>query len=277
MSCHVAGGTQYSAPLRQPTGLAIASLPASRCSNFWLFQRMKLRTRSITVSGLIVHLNAQSQMPRFPLSPRHQWSCLQLPSSGRASIGPRPTCRLAKALAWPIAICFCVSRASQITPGSGDRCGRRCSRIPTAAAIGPRDNLEQMTIWILEVDAASTVMVVNLACLGARGIAPIWEPLLSHPTKDLVDLRFANQKGIVLHRDVAILVHEIDAYAVAGGHHLKWPPLIGCGQAQHLRKKARRCFAIVRPYDGVVEFDCHPMLPLPLVAFRRALRTRPVI
>src|SRR5262249_52498921 len=104
-----------------------------------------------------------------------------------------------------------------------------------------------MTIWILEIDAASAVMVVNLACLGARWIGPILETPLSHPTKDLVELRFANQKGIVLHRDVAVLVHEIDAYAVPGGHHLKWPPLIGRRQAHHLGRQVRRCFAIWRP------------------------------
>src|SRR2546426_11204666 len=81
------------------------------------------------------------------------------------------------------------------------RCCAACrSTIPAAAAIGPRDDLEQMAIWIFEVDAASAVMVVNLACLGARRIGPILETPLSHPTKDLVELRFANQKGIMLRR-----------------------------------------------------------------------------
>jgi hypothetical protein len=88
----------------------------------------------------------------------------------------------------------------QIRSGSGDRLGHCCSRVPTGA-IGPRDDLEQMTVWILKVDAASAVMVVNLACLGTRRIGPILETPLSHPPKDLVELRFANLKGVVSHRN----------------------------------------------------------------------------
>src|SRR5262249_3433754 len=100
-----------------------------------------------------------------------------------------------------------------------------------------------MTIWILEVDTASAVMVVNLACLGARRIGPILETPLSHPTKDLVKLRFANQKGIVLHRDVAVLVHEVDVHAIAGGDHLKWPPLIGrAGLASRKESAPMLCY-----------------------------------
>src|SRR5215510_6925229 len=47
------------------------------------------------------------------------------------------------------------------------------SRIPAAAAVGPRDHLKQVAVDLFEVDAAPAVMVVDLALLRLAGVGPV--------------------------------------------------------------------------------------------------------
>src|SRR5262245_48356220 len=56
---------------------------------------------------------------------------------------------------------------------------REPSRIPTAAAVGPRDDLKQMPVGILEIDTTSTVVVIDLVRLGLSGIGPVSELLVA--------------------------------------------------------------------------------------------------
>ena len=77
------------------------------------------------------------------------------------------------------------------------------SWIPSAAAVrAGSDDFEEVTVGILEVHAASAVVVIDLARLLARAASAQWASLRSpNPAEDLVELGFADQKGVVLRRD----------------------------------------------------------------------------
>src|SRR5262245_52948182 len=94
---------------------------------------------------------------------------------------------------------------------------RTASGLPATAAVGSRNDLEQVAARVLEVDAASTIVTVDLAGLGLSGIGPVGETLLFYAREDLVELRLAYEKSIVLGPDLSLLVHEIDIDAVCRG------------------------------------------------------------
>ena len=66
--------------------------------------------------------------------------------------------------------------------------------------------------------------MVDLTCLRFRGIGPVGKRPFANPTEDLVELRFADEEGVVLWRDLAIGIHEIDVGAVVGRDHLETAP-----------------------------------------------------
>jgi hypothetical protein len=69
---------------RHPRELAILGASLCRLSNFSSFQRRKFLTVRTISAGLMAHLNARSQVPRFPSSPRHgQGPRPPPPASGR--------------------------------------------------------------------------------------------------------------------------------------------------------------------------------------------------
>src|SRR6266540_458176 len=84
------------------------------------------------------------------------------------------------------------------------------SRIPSAAAVRAGDDFEEVTVEILEVDAASAVVVIDLTSLLARRIGPVGKLAFANAAENLVEFSFADQKGVMLRRDfVAVHVIEI--------------------------------------------------------------------
>src|SRR5207248_5782183 len=103
--------------------------------------------------------------------------------------------------------------------------GSPASRIPSAAAIWAGDDFKEMTVEILEVDAASAVVVIDLARLLARRIGPVGELAFADPAENLVEFSFADQEGVMLRRDF-VGVHVIEIGPVLGDDHLEWPPVL---------------------------------------------------
>src|SRR5258706_5789449 len=112
-------------------------------------------------------------------------------------------------------------------------------RISAATAIRACDDLKQMLIGISEIKSASTIMCIDFPRVGTRRIGPEGEAPIFHAAKDLIELLLTDQKGIVLRRNLTVLIQEVDVYAVSGHDHLKRPPLFGRRQAQYIRQKSR--------------------------------------
>src|SRR5207244_8728102 len=72
-----------------------------------------------------------------------------------------------------------------------------------------------MPIGILEVDAAPIVPMVDLTGFRLVRIGPVRQMSLLDAPKDLVELRLADQEGIMLGLDVAAGVHEIQGQLIA--------------------------------------------------------------
>src|SRR5262249_8021287 len=70
------------------------------------------------------------------------------------------------------------------------------------AAVRPGEDLEQVTVRILEVDAAPVVPRVDLAAVAAERVRPVCQMPLLHAGEDLVELDLAHEERVVLRRDV---------------------------------------------------------------------------
>src|SRR4051794_2453121 len=96
----------------------------------------------------------------------------------------------------------------------------RCAAGQTsgATAVGPGDDLEVVTVVAEEVDAAASVVVVDLSRVALRGVGPVLHLALGDPSVDRVELIVADEERIVLREDVvAAGGREVEAHAVGGG------------------------------------------------------------
>src|SRR5262245_15727014 len=102
-------------------------------------------------------------------------------------------------------------------------CGRH-SWLPTATTVRACDNLEKVAVGIFEIEAAPTIIMIDLTRLALCGISPVGEGPFSDPIKNSVELCFADEKSIMLWGDFAVSIHEIDVSAVVCCNDLKRAP-----------------------------------------------------
>ena len=73
-----------------------------------------------------------------------------------------------------------------------------------------------MTLWVLEIDAPPTIVVIDLTPLRLGRIGPIGQPAVANATKDLIEFGLADQEGVVLVGNLAFDIHEVDVRSVIG-------------------------------------------------------------
>src|SRR3954454_4171426 len=110
-----------------------------------------------------------------------------------------------------------------------------------------------MAAGLLEVDSAPAIIAVDLAGAMLGGVGPVLEAAAAHARKDLIEVFFANEEGVVLNTDLAILLIKIQRYAVVELDDEKRPERLCCRQPQKLREKSGRLPLVAAPDDGVVE------------------------
>lgn len=137
-----------------------------------------------------------------------------------------------------------------------------------AAAVGSRDDLEQMPVRVLEVDPAPAIVMINFARFAARRIGPVRLPALANASEDLVKLAFADEERKVAGVDLVLPFHEIQTDAIRRRHDLERSKRDGRGQprisarnlAEALLSRAQMIVWLnsttIRAYRvGVNEFD----------------------
>ena len=87
------------------------------------------------------------------------------------------------------------------------------------AAVGSSDDLKHVAVRILEVDAASAIIAVDLAAALLNGVSPILDPALADAAEDLVEIVLADQEGVVLWSDLAFGLKKVERYAVVEFHY----------------------------------------------------------
>jgi hypothetical protein len=83
-----------------------------------------------------------------------------------------------------------------------------------------------VTVWILEIDSAPTVVVIDFTFYFLRRICPIGQLPIAQPAEDRIKLGLADQEGIVLWRNLAARVHVVEIGVIPGRYHLKWSPML---------------------------------------------------
>src|SRR5262245_32457122 len=115
-----------------------------------------------------------------------------------------------------------------------------------------------MTVGILEVHAATAVVVVDFLRVFLSWIGPVLQPLGPNAAEDLIEVAFADQEGIVLPGGLARRrFHEVERDAVGEFDHLERPEASGGGQAEDFRQELGRSLRLLAEHDGVVELNAH--------------------
>src|SRR6516162_4089385 len=83
-----------------------------------------------------------------------------------------------------------------------------------AAPVRPGNHLEIVAVWIAKIDAASTIVVVDLARPAAPRISPVVEAAILDATEDGVEVSFADQEGVVLRPNRALGVGKVERDAI---------------------------------------------------------------
>ena len=78
------------------------------------------------------------------------------------------------------------------------------------AAVRAGDDLQEMSAGILPVHPAASVAGVVFARPAFERVGPVRQAPFSDPTEDLVELRLADQKGIVLRIGCTVVVGEVE-------------------------------------------------------------------
>ena len=107
----------------------------------------------------------------------------------------------------------------------------------TAAAVRAGDDLEEMPAGILPIHPAASVIGVELARPAFEGVGPVRQAAFSDPIEDLVELRLADQKGIVLRMGCTVVVGEVERTSFATSTTRNGPEGVGSGRPRISARK----------------------------------------
>ena len=109
-----------------------------------------------------------------------------------------------------------------------------------------------MAVGIFEIDAAAAVVPADLAGAFSVGIGPVLESSLADAGEDLVELFFANQEGVMLGGNLAVVIIEVDGHVVAERDDEHRPERRGARQAEDFCEKGCRLLLVAAPNDRVI-------------------------
>src|SRR5690242_20220863 len=104
-------------------------------------------------------------------------------------------------------------------------------------------------------------------------VGPVVQAALLDAGKDLVELRFADQEGVVRRNRLAVVVGEVQAHAIGRLQLEERSVASGGWQAENLGEEARRFFLVADPDDVVVQLNRHGCSSVDRC--KRVRRTRP--
>src|SRR5258708_28408915 len=124
------------------------------------------------------------------------------------------------------------------------------ARWPVAVRLG--DQLEQVAVGGVEVDAAAAPMVVDLARPFLVGTGEIGEPGILHPSEGCVEFLVVDQEGVMLGAHI-LGIDEVERDTIAGLDWPKRPPLRSDIHAQDIGQEFCRSILVLGRNDDVVE------------------------
>jgi hypothetical protein len=125
------------------------------------------------------------------------------------------------------------------------------------AAVRPGDDFEKMTVGILEVHPAATIVTVDFVGVLSSWIGPMFDRSFANASKDLIELVFAYEKGVVLRRNFSISLVKIERDTVAELDDAKGLEPDRFRQAEDFGEEQRGPLLVTTPDDGVIELHAH--------------------
>jgi hypothetical protein len=124
-----------------------------------------------------------------------------------------------------------------------------------ASEIGPGDDLQAVAGRIAEVDAATTVFVVDLPGLPGLGIGPEFDAALAQPVEDAVEERVIDEEGQVLELGLHGGFGELEQHPFVEQDVREGAPRRRLMGLEDLAIEARRGLTVAADNDQVVERD----------------------
>ena len=109
-----------------------------------------------------------------------------------------------------------------------------------AAAVGAGEELEQVAVGVLEVDAAAAVPVVDHAALAPARVGPVRQVPLADPAEGGVEFLLPYQERVVLGVYLAAGLGEVQGDAVVGLDDEEVREAGGRGQTEDAGQERRR-------------------------------------
>lgn len=78
-----------------------------------------------------------------------------------------------------------------------------------------------MAVGVWEVHSLSTIVVIDFVRTAARRVCPVLELAFADAAKHGIEIRLADQEGIVLWPDRTVGIGEIERNSVVEFHHVK--------------------------------------------------------
>src|SRR6516162_7404606 len=141
-----------------------------------------------------------------------------------------------------------------LDPGSGPAGSRGGS---AAAAVGPGDDLQQVAVGIVEVQAAAAVTVADLPPPGLARIRPVRQILLADAAERGVELLLAHEERVMLGRYLLVGLGEVQRDAVVRLDHQEVPEAGRRGQAEDPGEERRRPLLVAARHNSVVQLHAH--------------------
>lgn len=109
-----------------------------------------------------------------------------------------------------------------------------------------------MAIGVLEVYAAAAVVAADFAGAFSAWIGPVLKASITDTGEDLVELFFADEEGVVLGGNLAVVIVEVDGHFVVERDDEHWPERCGARQSEDFGEKGCRLLLVAAPDDRVV-------------------------
>ena len=109
-----------------------------------------------------------------------------------------------------------------------------------------------MLVGVFEVDTTAAVVPADFAGAFSVWIGPVPKASITDASKDLIEFFFADQKGVMLGGNLAVVLVEVDGYVVVERDDEHRSEGCGARQAEDFREKSRRLPLVTAPDDRVV-------------------------
>src|SRR4029453_9634283 len=116
--------------------------------------------------------------------------------------------------------------------------------------------LEYVAVRVLEIDAAATIPVIELAGIGAPGGAAVCESPLLDALEDGVELGVVNVEGVVVTAERNVIVEQ-ERQAVVHPTRRERAAFSVNRPAQDVTEEPGGSYFVTRRHDGVVQDDGH--------------------